>query len=91
MTDATGSIPIIDCDVHPAPRSPAELLDYLPDRYQGKVGDMLRNWFRMNRGTGVLTGFGALATGMRRDAMPKSGPGGSDPSLMDEQLLLQPA
>jgi predicted TIM-barrel fold metal-dependent hydrolase len=89
MTDATDSFPIVDCDVHPAPRSAAELLEYLPDRYQGKVGDMLRSWFRMNRGTGVLTGFGALATGMRRDAMPKTGPGGSDPSLMEEQLLVQ--
>lgn len=89
MTDVSEPFPIVDCDVHPAPRSAAELLDYLPDRYQGKVGDMLRSWFRMNRGTGVLTGFGALATGMRRDAMPKTGPGGSDPSLMDEQLLEQ--
>jgi predicted TIM-barrel fold metal-dependent hydrolase len=82
-------LPIIDCDVHPAPRSAAELLSYLPDHYQGKLADMLRNWFRMNRGTGVFTGFGALATGMRRDAMPEEGPGGSDPALMDEQLLVQ--
>ncbi len=86
MTDA---LPLIDCDVHPAPRTPSELLDYLPDRYQGTVARMLKNWFRMNRGTGVFTGFGALATGMRRDAMPQSGPGGSDPALMERQLLEQ--
>jgi uncharacterized protein len=91
MTDTlpTDALPIIDCDVHPAPRSPAELLSYLPDRYQGKLGDTLKSWFRMNRGTGVFTGFGALATGMRRDAIPETGPGGSDPALMDEQLLVQ--
>jgi predicted TIM-barrel fold metal-dependent hydrolase len=86
MTDA---LPLIDCDVHPAPRAPSELLEYLPDRYQGTVARMLKNWFRMNRGTGVFTGFGALATGMRRDAMPESGPGGSDPALMERQLLEQ--
>jgi predicted TIM-barrel fold metal-dependent hydrolase len=86
MTDA---LPLIDCDVHPAPRTPSDLLEYLPDRYQGKLGATLKNWFRMNRGTGVFTGFGALATGMRRDALPETGPGGSDPALMEEQLLVQ--
>jgi uncharacterized protein len=86
MPDA---LPLIDCDVHPAPRTPSELLEYLPDRYQGKTGSTLKNWFRMNRGTGVFTGFGALATGMRRDALPQAGPGGSDPALMEEQLLVQ--
>jgi predicted TIM-barrel fold metal-dependent hydrolase len=86
MPDA---FPLIDCDVHPAPRTPSELLEYLPERYQGKTGRTLKNWFRMNRGTGVFTGFGALATGMRRDALPEAGPGGSDPTLMEEQLLVQ--
>jgi uncharacterized protein len=86
MTDA---LPLIDCDVHPAPRTASELLDYLPDRYQGTIAAMLKSWFRMNRGTGVFTGFGALATGMRRDAIPQSGPGGSDPALMERQLLEQ--
>jgi predicted TIM-barrel fold metal-dependent hydrolase len=86
MPDA---FPLIDCDVHPAPRTPSELLEYLPERYQGKTGRTLKNWFRMNRGTGVFTGFGALATGMRRDALPEAGPGGSDPALMEEQLLVQ--
>ena len=86
MPDA---LPLIDCDVHPAPRTPSELLEYLPERYQGKTGRTLKNWFRMNRGTGVFTGFGALATGMRRDALPEAGPGGSDPALMEEQLLVQ--
>jgi predicted TIM-barrel fold metal-dependent hydrolase len=86
MPDA---FPLIDCDVHPAPRTPSELLEYLPERYQGKTGSTLKNWFRMNRGTGVFTGFGALATGMRRDALPEAGPGGSDPALMEEQLLVQ--
>jgi predicted TIM-barrel fold metal-dependent hydrolase len=86
MPDA---LPLIDCDVHPAPRTSAELLEYLPERYQGKTGSTLKNWFRMNRGTGVFTGFGALATGMRRDALPEAGPGGSDPALMEEQLLVQ--
>src|ERR1700689_3066423 len=86
MPDA---LPLIDCDVHPAPRTSSELLEYLPERYQGKTGSTLKNWFRMNRGTGVFTGFGALATGMRRDALPEAGPGGSDPALMEEQLLVQ--
>lgn len=54
MTDVSEPFPIVDCDVHPAPRSAAELLDYLPDRYQGKVGDMLRSWFRMNRGLSLI-------------------------------------
>jgi uncharacterized protein len=84
MSDA---VPIIDCDVHPAPKSADELLRYLPDRFERSCGDILRRWFRMNRGTGVFTGFGALATGMRKDAMPEAGPGGSDPDLMAEQLF----
>jgi predicted TIM-barrel fold metal-dependent hydrolase len=79
---------VIDCDVHPAPRTAAELLDHLPAEYALESRG-LRDWFRMNRGTGVFTGFGALATGMRRDAMPAAGPGGSDPALMAQQLFEQ--
>ena len=80
--------PVIDCDVHPTPRSAEELFRYLPESYQSISSEILRGWFRTNRGTGVFTGFGALATGHRHDAIPATGgPGGSDPDLMAQQLF----
>lgn len=81
--------PVVDCDVHPAPQSAEELFAYIPESFGPSLVDPLRSWFRMNRGTGVFTGFGALATGTRLDAIPTRGPGGSDPDLMAEQLLEQ--
>src|SRR6266700_7857798 len=67
---------IIDCDVHPSPRNADEIRSYLKphwrDRYHGG-------------GRGF---FGNPVHGARLDAVPpKGGPAGSDPALLNEQLL----
>ncbi len=78
---------IVDCDVHPYLKSPADLDPYLSERWRQhrqEIGARTRgpfaaapNFPRMSPGTG-----------MRHDAWPKNGGHpGSDLALMREQLL----
>ncbi len=67
---------IIDCDVHPIPRSTDEIRSYMPmpwrDRYSGG-------------GRGF---FGNPVHGARLDSKPADGgPTGSDPDLLRQQLI----
>jgi uncharacterized protein len=39
-SQASGRIPIIDCDVHHAMRSPKDLYPYLPRQYQERIADL---------------------------------------------------
>ncbi|MDP9379807.1 MAG: hypothetical protein M3Q29_06580, partial [Chloroflexota bacterium] len=67
---------IVDCDVHPAPRSTDEIRSYMPmpwrDRYSGG-------------GRGF---FGNPVHGARLDSKPPDGaPPGSDPDFLRKQLI----
>src|ERR1700742_3248150 len=75
---------IIDCDVHNATRSRAELRGYLPARWH----------VEFDHGSHIGGGQGALTLGarpqrdiFRRDSEPEQGTPGSDIDLMREQLL----
>src|SRR5215212_999674 len=74
-TEGTFQMGIIDCDVHPSPRSTEEIKGYMPmpwrDRYQGEGRDFYRN----------------PVHGSRLDSgPPDGGPAGSDPNFLREQL-----
>jgi len=84
---AAGRLSIVDCDIHPAMRTPAELLDFLPERWRLHV---------QRYGARVPQPFmGTLpyprmtpGNGMRMDAWPPGGgPPASDPDFLREQLL----
>lgn len=67
---------LIDCDVHPIPKSVEEIRSYLPqpwkDRYRGSSRGFFTN----------------PVHAMRLDAIPPhGGPAGSDPDFMREQLI----
>jgi len=82
-----GLEPVIDCDVHPYPRSAQELLSYLPNTFGATIAQTLETWYDKRPGAGVFTGSGAATGGIRGDAIPVSGPPGSDPELTDRQLF----
>ena len=70
---------LIDCDVHPAPSRPDELLDYMDEPY--------RSW---QSTLPTMSGRNVLLPpegGRRLDSYPASGPAGSDPELLRRQLL----
>ena len=74
--------PVIDCDIHNAPRSPNALLKYLPSRWRrhhesiGKRGYLGSSYPR------------ALPNAARTDSWPPSGaPAGSDLDFLRTQLL----
>lgn len=70
-------ISVVDCDVHPVFRSPAELCDYLPAR-----------WHHLTRHRYALPQrIDTINNAIRVDSVPESGPAGSDPDLMKRQLL----
>jgi len=72
-------VSLIDCDVHPAPKRDDELLEYMDDPW--------RSW----ASTIPLMGGRNLLLppdgGRRLDSYPEQGPPGSDPALMERQLL----
>ena len=76
---------IVDCDIHPAYRSPADLHPFLPARWREHMatfGEHLRQGL-----SGQLAWPRMMASGMRVDAFPKDGPPGSDLALMRRQHL----
>ena len=76
---------VIDCDIHPAPRSPADFLPYLTQRWQDHMktfGAHVRQGL-----TGQEVHPRMMARGMRADAFPEDGPAGSDLELMRRQHL----
>lgn len=68
---------IIDCDVHPIPKSMDQIRQYLP-----------KFWKERFRGGGRGLFYGNPSHGMRQDSLPPDGgPAGSDPGFMRKQLL----
>src|SRR4051794_38140858 len=76
---ATVAVRIVDADVHPLPRSTAELRGYLREPWT-KVPDNLL-------ASDPLLLYLATGQPYRRDAVPVDGPAGSDPELATRQLL----
>jgi hypothetical protein len=82
---ASQRLAIVDCDIHPAFRSPAELHPFLPTRWREHMttfGEHVRHGL-----TGQLPYPRMMAAGMRADAFPDQGPPGSDLDLMRVQHL----
>ena len=76
---------IVDCDIHPAYRTPADLHPFLPARWREHMttfGEHLRQGL-----SGQLAWPRMMAAGMRLDAFPEAGPPGSDLELMRRQHL----
>lgn len=82
---AEAGIGVVDCDIHPALTSPAELAAYMPARWQEHV----RNFGMPNPGVFVgALAYPRLAHGMRQDSWPPNGgPPASDVAFLQEQLL----
>ncbi len=82
---ASQRLAIMDCDIHPAFRSPAELHPFLPARWREHLttfGEHVRHGL-----TGQLPYPRMMAGGMRMDSFPQQGPPGSDLDLMRAQHL----
>jgi predicted TIM-barrel fold metal-dependent hydrolase len=82
---AAQRLTIVDCDIHPAFRSPAELHPFLSARWREHMtsfGEHIRAGL-----TGQLPFPRMMAMGMRVDAFPEQGPPGSDLALMQRQHL----
>ena len=82
---ASQRLAIVDCDIHPAFRSPAELHPFLPARWREHLttfGEHVRHGL-----TGQLPYPRMMAGGMRMDSFPEQGPPGSDLDLMRAQHL----
>jgi len=76
---------IVDCDIHPAYRTPKDLHPFLPARWREHMvtfGEHLRQGL-----SGQLAWPRMMASGMRVDAFPEQGPPGSDLALMRKQHL----
>jgi predicted TIM-barrel fold metal-dependent hydrolase len=87
VRDVTASqrLAIVDCDIHPAFRTPKDLHPFLPQRWQEHMatfGEHLRHGL-----SGQLPFPRMMAAGMRIDAFPDQGPPGSDLALMRRQHL----
>ena len=87
VRDVTASqrLAIVDCDIHPAFRTPKDLHPFLPQRWQEHMatfGEHLRHGL-----SGQLPFPRMMAAGMRIDAFPEQGPPGSDLALMRRQHL----
>lgn len=77
--------PVVDCDIHPAWRSPDEMLTYLPAGWRQHVRD-----FGLHSPSPLLGAlpYPRLAHGMRQDSYPPvGGPPASDLAFLQEQLL----
>jgi predicted TIM-barrel fold metal-dependent hydrolase len=82
---ASQRLTIVDCDIHPAFGSPAELHPFLPARWREHMttfGEHVRHGL-----TGQLPYPRMMAAGMRMDSFPEQGPPGSDLDLMRAQHL----
>jgi len=82
---ASQRLTIVDCDIHPAFRAPAELHPFLPARWREHMttfGEHVRHGL-----TGQLPYPRMMAAGMRMDSFPEQGPPGSDLDLMRAQHL----
>lgn len=81
-------VPIIDCDVHPVPQEPQELVEYAPPEWRRALAvDADRGGARRASGSGRNFYF-APNGGRRVDSRPaRGGPPGSDPDLMERQLF----
>ncbi len=84
-TTARQASALVDCDIHPALKSSADLKPYLSPRWW----DYLQTYgLRSRHGFAKGTPFPKIAPGAaRRDAWPDSGPPGSDLELMRRQHL----
>jgi predicted TIM-barrel fold metal-dependent hydrolase len=78
-------IAVVDCDIHPVPRAPTDLLPFLSQRWR----DHMKSF-----GAHVRQGLVGqephprmMARGMRADAYPPDGPPGSSLELMQAQHL----
>jgi predicted TIM-barrel fold metal-dependent hydrolase len=77
-------IPLIDCDVHPTLRFPAELVEYAAPEWRDRFK------VEADRNKTKRSIYFAPNSGRRIDSRPTDGgPAGSDPELMDRQLLEQ--
>jgi predicted TIM-barrel fold metal-dependent hydrolase len=78
---------IVDCDVHPYTKSPADLDQFLSERWRkhrASIGGRARSPFSNAPNYPRMSPF----TGMRMDSYPKDGTHpGSDLAMMQEQLL----
>jgi len=84
---AAQRLAIVDCDIHPAFRAPADLHPFLPERWREHMktfGEHVRHGL-----TGQLPYPRMMASGMRADSFPEQGPPGSDLELMRRQHLEQ--
>ena len=82
---ASSRLAIVDCDIHPAFRTPKDLYPFLPERWRehtATFGAHLRHGV-----SGQLPYPRMMAAGMRADAFPEQGPPGSDLALMRRQHL----
>jgi len=82
---ASSRVAIVDCDIHPAFRTPKDLHPFLPERWREHMatfGEHLRHGL-----SGQLPYPRMTAAGMRGDAFPEEGPPGSDLALMRSQHL----
>jgi len=82
---ASQRLTIVDCDIHPAFRTPKDLLPFLPQRWRDHMatfGEHLRQGL-----SGQLAFPRMTAAGLRVDAFPDQGPPGSDLALMRRQHL----
>ena len=83
---ASSRVGIFDCDIHPLPRTPDEILRFLPQRWRDHLqtyGNHLRQPFSR-----ALAWPKASPATARRDAWPPSGgPPGSDLEFMRSQHL----
>jgi predicted TIM-barrel fold metal-dependent hydrolase len=83
--DATSRLKIIDCDIHPAQKSPSATFPYMEKRWV----DHLQTYGTHTRQAlvGQLAYPRMSAGGMRVDSIPKEGPPGSDLQMLREQHL----
>src|SRR5262245_30272113 len=82
---ASSRLAIVDCDIHPAFRTPKDLHPFLPERWREHMatfGEHLRHGL-----SGQLPYPRMMAAGMRADSFPEQGPPGSDLALMRRQHL----
>lgn len=82
---ARQTLAVVDCDIHPAHRTPGELLPYLEPRWREHYqtyGVHVRQAL-----SSTLMYPRMMAAGMRSDALPASGPAGSDLEMLRKQHL----
>ncbi len=84
-TRAKTKLRLVDCDIHPAQKSPATLFPYLESRWVEHLKTF--GTFTRQALVGQLSYPRMTANGMRIDAKPEEGPPGSSLQLMQEQHL----